>query len=257
MNPFIRKVKSQEEKDALLAAARVEWDKLGEFNHLVASSEERRRSEGISKNCSGPLAVQRHGSKRWCAKRSTRSNPCPGAQANAPELSRGQRPRARATTQTSRDSSGLTSRTIQRRSGRSRVRSQRRKFRTPGRSRSGRLELEDGRYPTRPGRAEPSSQKTFSRKDTPHDFSGTRARPSAQKCDASRGSRSSAHKNQQDPRDACGPPRRARGKGARSPRLGPISFDAFTASQRPRKTFFGNAFADGRYRRCGIAPIAE
>ncbi len=40
MNPFIRKVKSQEEKDALLAAARVEWDKLGEFNHLVASSEE-------------------------------------------------------------------------------------------------------------------------------------------------------------------------------------------------------------------------
>src|SRR5712692_5230854 len=40
MNPFIRKVKSQEEKDALIAEARREWDKLGADSHLVAASEE-------------------------------------------------------------------------------------------------------------------------------------------------------------------------------------------------------------------------
>ena len=40
MDPFIKKVRTQAEKDALIAEARRAWDQAGEFTHLLGGDEE-------------------------------------------------------------------------------------------------------------------------------------------------------------------------------------------------------------------------
>ena len=54
MDPFIRKVKSQAEKDALMAEAKKVWDQLGSVSHLVCSDE-----ESYLTNVSNSIEVER------------------------------------------------------------------------------------------------------------------------------------------------------------------------------------------------------